>query len=44
MATVAALAGAVLPTDRICDGVDLSPALRGGGPGPRNELFYYWHS
>jgi arylsulfatase A len=44
MATAATLAGAALPTDRIMDGVDLSPALKGTGQSPRNELFYYWGS
>ena len=44
LATAAALAGAKLPADRLFDGVDLGPVLRGGGPGNRNELFYYWDS
>jgi len=44
LTTVVALAGAVLPTDRTMDGFDLSPALKGTGPSPRNELFYYWDS
>ena len=44
LATAASLAGAALPRDRAIDGVDLSPALRGTGPSPRNELFYYWDS
>ena len=26
------------------DGVDLSAALKGTGPSPRDELFYYWDS
>ncbi len=43
LATAAALAGAP-PSDRVIDGVDLGPALRGAGPSPRNELFYYWDS
>jgi uncharacterized sulfatase len=42
LATAAALAGAELPRDRRLDGSDLTPALRGSGPSPRNELFYYW--
>jgi arylsulfatase A len=42
--TAAALAGAALPTDRVIDGVDLSPVLKGGAPSPRTELFYYWDS
>ena len=33
--------GARLPVDRILDGVDLSAPLRGSGPSPREELFYY---
>jgi len=44
MATAAALAGAAPPTDRTMDGFDLSPALKGTGPSPRNEVFYYWDS
>ena len=40
----AAAAGAKLPADRLLDGVDLGPLLRGAGPGIRNELFYYWDS
>ena len=44
IATAAALAGAALPRGRVMDGLDLSPALRGTGPSPRNELFYYWDS
>ena len=44
LATAAALAGAKLPADRLLDSVDLGPALRGAGPGTRNELFYYWDS
>jgi uncharacterized sulfatase len=44
LATAAALGGARLPADRVLDSVDLSPALKGTGPAPRNELFYYWDS
>ena len=44
IATAASLSGAALPRDLVLDGVDLSPALRGSGPSPRNELFYYWDS
>lgn len=44
LATSAALAGAPLPTDRITDSIDLSPALKGTGPSPRHGLFYYWDS
>ncbi len=42
--TAAALAGATLPGDRVLDGVDLSPVLRGSGRSPRNQLLYYWDS
>lgn len=44
LATAAALAGAKMPADRPIDSVDLSRALKGTGPSPRNELFYYWDS
>jgi arylsulfatase A len=33
-----------MPADRPIDSVDLSRALKGTGPSPRNELFYYWDS
>jgi arylsulfatase A len=39
--TLAALAGAAVPSDRPLDGVDLSATLRNGGESPRQELFYY---
>jgi len=39
--TFASLAGAQPPTDRILDGYDLSPTLRGQAPSPRDTLFYY---
>ena len=42
MATAAALSGAVLPTDRTMDSFDLTPTLKGAGPSPRSELYYYW--
>jgi arylsulfatase A len=35
------LAGGRMPTDRAIDGVDLTPLLRGIGPSPRTELFYF---
>lgn len=35
------LAGADIPTDRIVDGVDMSPILFGQGPGKRETMFYY---
>jgi arylsulfatase A-like enzyme len=39
--TVLTLAGAEVPSDRIVDGLDLSPVLFGTGPSPRNTMFYY---
>lgn len=39
--TAAALAGVPLPDDRTYDGGDLSPALFGTGPSPRESLIYY---
>jgi arylsulfatase A-like enzyme len=39
--TFASLAGAQVPTDRVLDGYDLSPTLKGNGPSPRHALFYY---
>ena len=35
------LAGAEVPRDRVIDGVDLSPALFDGRPGPRQVHFFY---
>ncbi|MSU57447.1 MAG: arylsulfatase [Pedosphaera sp.] len=35
------LAGAPVPTDRVLDGVDLSPILFGDGKGLRDAMFYY---
>jgi arylsulfatase A-like enzyme len=35
------LADANIPTDRIIDGLDLSPVLFGTGPSPREVMFYY---
>lgn len=43
-ATAAALSAATLPSDRVLDSVDLSPRLRGTGPGGRSTNFYYWDS
>jgi arylsulfatase A len=43
-ATAASLAGATVPTDRPLDSVDLSAALKGTGPSPRREQYYYWDS
>jgi arylsulfatase A len=39
--TILTLAGAKVPTDRVVDGLDLSPALFGTGPSPRKNMFYY---
>jgi len=41
MATVAALSGGKLPDDRPMDSVDLSPALLGEGPSPRDAMLYF---
>ena len=40
-ATASALAGAELPSDRVLDSYDLTPALRGTGESGRELLFYY---
>ncbi len=40
-ATVAALAGAQVPQDRVMDSYDLTPTLFDGKPSPRHEMFYY---
>jgi arylsulfatase A-like enzyme len=42
--TFASLAGAAAPSDRVLDGYDLSPALRGQSPSPRDVMFYYANS
>jgi arylsulfatase A-like enzyme len=39
--TILTLAGAKVPTDRVVDGLDLSPALFGTGHSPRKNMFYY---
>ena len=39
--TCASLAGAKLPKDLVLDGYDISPALLGTGPSPREEMFFY---
>jgi arylsulfatase A len=39
--TCIALAGGKVPTDRAIDGYDISPALLGRGPSPRQEMFFY---
>ena len=39
--TCAKLAGAKLPDGLVLDGMDISPALLGTGPSPRDAMFYY---
>jgi arylsulfatase A len=39
--TFCAMAGVEPPSDRILDGYDLSPVLRGGGESARHEMFFY---
>jgi uncharacterized sulfatase len=39
--TFAALAGVPVPSDRVMDGYDLTPVLRGTGPSRRRTYFYY---
>ena len=39
--TILKLAGAEVPSDRVVDGLDLTPALFGTGPSPRRTMFYY---
>jgi arylsulfatase A len=39
--TLATLAGADVPNDRVLDGYDLSAVLRGQGRSPRQDVFYY---
>ena len=39
--TIAAMTGASPPSDRVLDGYDLGPVLRGRGPGPRETMFFY---
>ena len=39
--TIVKLAGGEPPTDRVVDGLDLRPVLRGTGPSPRDTMFYY---
>jgi len=39
--TCMALAGIPVPTDRVMDGVDMSPILFGSGPSKRDVMFYY---
>jgi len=39
--TFCALAGVETPSDRVLDGYDLAPVLRGEGESPRDEMMYY---
>lgn len=39
--TFCSLAGVELPGDRIYDGYDLTPVLKGSGESPRDVVFYY---
>ena len=39
--TFCALAGVAPPTDRVLDGYDLGPVIRGEGESPREEMIYY---
>lgn len=39
--TIARIAGVALPNDKVLDGFDLSPVLRGGDNTPRNEMYFY---
>ncbi len=39
--TFCTLAGVPLPNDRLLDGADLSPALKGTGSSSRDTMFYY---
>jgi uncharacterized sulfatase len=40
-ATLMNLAGAPLPQDRVIDGLDILPVLKGEAPSPRERFFYY---
>jgi arylsulfatase A-like enzyme len=39
--TCVTLAGGKPPTDRVLDGLDISPALLGTAPSPRSTMFFY---
>ncbi|WP_339876408.1 sulfatase [uncultured Algoriphagus sp.] len=39
--TITSLAGTKMPQDRVYDGLDLSPVIRGEESTPRDEMFYY---
>jgi len=41
MATIASITGTRLPDDRKLDSYDLTPAMKGTGPSPRQEMFYW---
>ena len=41
-ATVIKAAGAEVPIDRIIDGTDILPFLKGEAPSPRDEFFYFF--
>jgi arylsulfatase A-like enzyme len=39
--TIAGAAGAAMPADRVYDGSDIMPFLRGQAPSPRRDFFYF---
>lgn len=39
--TFSAMAGVKVPSDRVVDGIDLTPVLLQGKESPRNDVFYY---
>jgi arylsulfatase A len=39
--TICKMANVSVPVDRIYDGYDLTPVLKGGNENPRNEMFFY---
>ncbi|MFB3905075.1 MAG: sulfatase [Acidobacteriota bacterium] len=39
--TIVSMAGGSLPKDRVFDGFDLTPVLKGKGPSPRQAVFFY---
>ena len=41
--TVIETAGGEVPSDRVVDGRNILPLLKGDGPSPHNELFYHFH-
>ena len=41
IATIASISGTKLPDDRKLDSYDLTPAMKGTGPSPRKEMFYW---